>query len=179
VGQACGDGRQGRSERRVRKDLKRGSGVSHSFKHCHNSSSFSVLRTGSRGSCGSGPNPKMGPAWLMPGGRSLLPAVDKRFLSTLMWSNGADTVTVGVGVDPHLPNTHPPTLWPRPIVGVLEALCSAATPSNILRLLLDVRDVSAGLAACAKERVAVTEACDEKDLELCAVNSCDGRDWRV
>ena len=121
----------------------------------------------------------MGPAWLMPAGRSLLAVVDMRFLSTLMWSIGAETVTVGVRVDPHFPNTHPPTLWPRPFGGVLEALCSAATPSSILRLLLEVLVINAGLAACAKESVAVTEACDEKDRELWPVNSCDGRDWRV
>lgn len=47
--------------KKVGKVLKRGSHDHSSFKHSHNSSSFRVLRIGSRGSCGSGPKPKMGP----------------------------------------------------------------------------------------------------------------------
>lgn len=76
-------------------------------------------------------------------------------------------MTVGVGVEPHLPKTQPPTLWPILLfVGAGGARCSAATPCKMLRLLLDVRDVIAGRAACANESVAVTEACDENVREL-------------
>ena len=151
-----------------------------------NASSSNVLMTGGGAGVGliSGPSPKIGPGWLIPGIRCLIflgvasgscarPSEDAMLGAFVLAgaAAAAGVVTVIAGDVPQRPKTQPPTFEPKD--GRLPCRWSAAMPLNKLRLLSVGREIAA--EPCAW----LMMDCEVNDRPPYGVRSCEGLDLRV